>query len=132
MAPYSIPLFHDVVIHVYIYRVIWKSKNHLRTTPKKCNTNSDTKCSVSLHHTHKVINIIVVSGSYAVSTGTRISWKTPRSTLSHSKEEYIYLALPPFRTLNRRVSLTEIISLSRFRRFEHVRIFLSTPHHNII
>jgi len=45
MTPYSIPLFH-VVIHVYIYRVIWQSKNHLRTTPKKCNTNSDTKCSV--------------------------------------------------------------------------------------
>lgn len=27
---------------------------------KKYNTNSDTKCSVSLHHTHKVINILYI------------------------------------------------------------------------
>lgn len=58
-------VFRFIIYTTESYTVLFESpKNHPRTTPKKYNTNSDTKCSVSLHHTHKVINnIIVVSGS---------------------------------------------------------------------
>lgn len=58
-------------MYICIYAVLFESPKTTHVQhQKKYNTNSDIKCSVSLHHTHRIINIVVVSGSYTVSTGT--------------------------------------------------------------